>query len=87
MRNKFCISKAVIAIIAFFTCIEISAQPDSPNDSLTVFKGMNWRNAKPTDGAYKVYKELSADLAKQLADLNKLLENKSIQPYQKPIAK
>ncbi len=42
---------------------------------------------KPTDAAYKVYKELSADLAKQLAGLDKLLQNEVIKPYNKPIAK
>ncbi len=31
-------------------------------------------DAKPTDGAYKVYKELSAELEEHLADLNSVLE-------------
>ncbi len=43
--------------------------------------------AKPTDGAYKVYKELFADLVKQLTVFNRLLESKTVQQYQQPIAK
>ena len=43
--------------------------------------------AKPTDGAYKVYKELSADLAKQLTVFNRLLESKTVQQYLQPITK
>ena len=43
--------------------------------------------SKPTDGAYKVYKELVGDLTKQLMDLEKLLTNKTIQEYVKPVKK
>jgi photosystem II stability/assembly factor-like uncharacterized protein len=43
--------------------------------------------SNPTDGAYKVYKELAADLSKQLKDLEKLFQNKSIQDYVKPVTK
>ena len=43
--------------------------------------------AKPTDGAYKVYKELSADLAKQLTVFNRLFESKTVQQCLQPITK
>ena len=43
--------------------------------------------SKPTDAAYKVYKELSADLAKELQHLDKLLENAVIKPYNKPVTR
>ncbi len=43
--------------------------------------------SKPTDASYKVYQELSNDLKKQLAALDKLLENKSVKDYSKPPTK
>ncbi len=36
---------------------------------------------KPTDGAYKVFAELSAELSKELAALNKLITNPDVKKY------
>jgi hypothetical protein len=38
-------------------------------------------DAKPTAGAYQVFQELSADLDKELNELNTLLQNKKTKSY------
>ena len=43
--------------------------------------------SKPTDASYKVYNELTADLKKQLLNLDKLLENGTVKNYLKPDTK
>ncbi len=43
--------------------------------------------SKPTDASYKVYHELTADLKKQLLNLDKLLENSTVKNYLKPDTK
>lgn len=41
-------------------------------------------DAKPTDASYQVYKELSADLEKQLGDLQKLMNNPTVKKLTAP---
>jgi hypothetical protein len=41
-------------------------------------------DAKPTDASYKVYKELSADLEKQLTELNKVMQDPTIKKVTAP---
>jgi photosystem II stability/assembly factor-like uncharacterized protein len=43
-------------------------------------------DAKPTDASYKVYKELSAELEKQLTDLDQLMKNQTIKKITTPDA-
>lgn len=43
--------------------------------------------SKPTDASYKVYQELSTDLKKQLMDLDRLIKNKTVESYLKPLTK
>jgi photosystem II stability/assembly factor-like uncharacterized protein len=42
--------------------------------------------AKPTDDAYKVFKELEAEITKQIEDLDKLMKSKQLQKFAPPSA-
>jgi photosystem II stability/assembly factor-like uncharacterized protein len=42
--------------------------------------------AKPTDDSYTVFKELAAEIAKQIEELNKVMESKSMKPFANPPA-
>jgi len=51
------------------------------NRLASLMRSIETGDAKPTEGSYKVYKELSAELEKELADLKKLMEDKTIKKF------
>jgi len=48
------------------------------NRLAALWRSVETGDAKPTDGSYKVYNELSADLTRQLAELDKLVKTEPV---------